>query len=48
MFDDAVFIRRKHLINHKGGTFLYKGDDSRFLTSCYFPAAKKIENAAFE
>ncbi|MBS3121579.1 hypothetical protein J4434_01705 [Candidatus Woesearchaeota archaeon] len=48
LFDDAVFIRRKHLINHNGGTFLYKGDDSRFLTSCYFPSAKKIEHAAFE
>lgn len=48
LFDDAVFIRRKHIINHNGGRFLYKGDDNRFLTSCYFSDAKKIENAAFE
>lgn len=48
LFDDATFVRRKLIINHNGGTFLYKGDDNRFLTSCYFPNAKKIENAAFE
>lgn len=41
-FDWETFECRKNFVNAAGGTFLYQGDDSRYLITCYFPAAIKV------
>lgn len=44
-FDWEAFERRKEIVNNVGGTFLYQGDDNRYLINCYFPAAIKISES---
>lgn len=41
-FDWEKFGRKRDLINSRGGSFLFLGDDIRYLTNCYFPSAVKV------
>jgi len=41
-FNFELFDSRKKFINSQGGSYLFRGDDNRFLIDCYFPNAIKI------